>query len=133
MSSGDRRILEFDALRGLAALSVVLFHYTTRYDAIFGRSGRLAAGFPWGDYGVDLFFMLSGFVILRSLDRTTFAGDFLVGRFARLYPAYWAAAAITFAVVSLCGLPGQEVGLGEAAFNATMLQRLLGARHIDGV
>ena len=133
MSSGDRRILELDALRGLAALSVVLFHYTTRYDALTGRAGAAAGGFAWGEYGVDLFFMLSGFVILRSLDRTKFGSDFFVGRFARLYPAYWAAAAITFSAVSLFGLPGQEVGCGEAVLNATMLQRLFEARHIDGV
>lgn len=132
MAANDRRILELDALRGFAAIAVVLFHYTTRYQQLFGHLAPLPAGCPWGEYGVDFFLMLSGFVILRSLDRTRQAGDFIVGRFARLYPAYWAAAAITFAVVTLWGLPGQEVSLRDAALNATMLQRLFGARHIDG-
>ncbi|HUY87207.1 MAG TPA: acyltransferase [Pirellulales bacterium] len=132
MTANNRRILELDALRGFAALAVVLFHFTTRYDQVFGHIATLPASCPWGSYGVDLFLMLSGFVILRSLDRTQHAGDFIVGRFARLYPAYWVAGAITFGVVTLFGLSGQEVSLREAALNSTMLQRLLGARHIDG-
>jgi peptidoglycan/LPS O-acetylase OafA/YrhL len=132
MSTREGRIAELDALRGFAALAVVLYHFTTRYEALFGHASSLAAEFPWGEYGVDFFLMLSGFVILRSLDRTPRTRDFVVGRFARLYPAYWAAGAITLGVVSWFGLPGQEIGLGEAALNATMLQRQFGARHIDG-
>jgi peptidoglycan/LPS O-acetylase OafA/YrhL len=126
------RILELDALRGLAALAVVLFHYTTRYDELFGRAEPLVLSVPWGHYGVDLFFMLSGFVILMTLERTVDAWRFAWGRFSRLYPAYWAAAALTFVVVSLCRLPGQEVSLGDALVNLTMVQSLLGAQHIDG-
>ncbi|HVW38101.1 MAG TPA: acyltransferase [Pirellulales bacterium] len=132
MPTREGRIAELDALRGFAALAVVLYHFTTRFETLFGHAGALAATFPWGEYGVDFFLMLSGFVILRSLDRTPRASDFVVGRFARLYPAYWAAGAITFGVVCWFGLPGQEIGLGEAALNVTMLQRQLGARHLDG-
>jgi peptidoglycan/LPS O-acetylase OafA/YrhL len=132
MSAREGRIAELDALRGFAALAVVFYHFTTRFDQLFGHATPLAAAFPWGEYGVDFFLMLSGFVILRSLDRTRRASDFVVGRAARLYPAYWVAGAITFSVVSWCGLPGQEVSLAEAAANATMLQQQFGARHIDG-
>jgi len=130
--STSQRILELDALRGLAALAVVLFHYTTRYDQLFGYAEPLAVAVPWGHFGVDLFFMLSGFVILMSLERTSSAWKFAWGRFSRLYPAYWASAALTFAVVSLSKLPGHEVSLGEALLNLTMVQALLGAPHIDG-
>lgn len=126
------RILELDALRGLAALAVVLFHYTTRYDELFGHADSLPAALPWGHYGVDLFFMLSGFVILMTLDRTAATWKFIWGRFSRLYPAYWAAVFLTFAAVIWFGLPGQEVSLGEAILNTTMIQALLGARHVDG-
>ena len=126
------RILELDALRGLAAVAVVLFHYTTRYDELFGHSQSLELAVAWGHYGVDLFFMLSGFVILLSLERTANAGRFAWGRFSRLYPTYWAAAIVTFAVVSMVGLAGQEVSLADALLNLTMVQSLLGAEHIDG-
>ncbi len=129
-SSG--RILELDALRGLAALAVVLFHFTTRYNELFGHTQTLDFAVPWGHYGVDLFFMLSGFVILLTLERTANTAQFAWGRFSRLYPTYWAAALVTFFVVSLCGLAGQEVTLTDALLNLTMLQSLLGADHIDG-
>lgn len=113
-------------------MAVVLFHYTTRYQQLFGHDGELPAGVPWGHYGVDLFFMLSGFVILMTLERTSECLRFVWGRFSRLYPTYWAAAGLTFAVVSIFGLPGEEVSLGDAILNLTMVQALLGASHIDG-
>lgn len=126
------RISELDSLRGLAALAVVLFHYTTRYDQLFGHASELAVSCPWGAYGVDLFFMLSGFVIFMTLDRSKSVGDFAIGRFARLYPAYWVAMGVTFAVVSLAGLPGQEVSLRDAILNLSMVPELVNARRIDG-
>lgn len=127
------RILELDALRGLAAVAVVLFHYTTRFQQMFGHQDPLAASVPWGHYGVALFFMLSGFVILMTLERTANAVKFAWARFSRLYPAYWAAAALTFVVVSICGLPGEEVGFRDALVNVTMVQSLIDYPHIDGV
>ncbi|TWT38057.1 Acyltransferase family protein [Posidoniimonas corsicana] len=126
------RILELDALRGLAAVAVVLFHFTTRFDELFGRSTTLGWSAPLGEYGVDLFFMLSGFVILLTLERTSGWFSFAWGRFSRLYPAYWAALALTFAVVTWFGLPGQEVSLRDAALNLSMVQSILGAEHVDG-
>ena len=128
----SRRILELDALRGLAALAVVLYHYTTRNQQLFAHREPLAVSVPWGHYGVDLFFMLSGFVILMTLERSADSWKFAWGRFSRLYPTYWAAAALTFVAVSSCGLPGQEVRWSEALMNVTMIQALLGAGHIDG-
>jgi peptidoglycan/LPS O-acetylase OafA/YrhL len=129
-SSG--RILELDGLRGLAALGVVFFHFTTRYTELFGAPNGMWFNFPRGDYGVCLFFMLSGYVIFMTLDRTASARDFIVARFARLYPTYWAAMLLTFVVVSAFGLPGQEVGLRDFFLNLTIMQSLLGAQHIDG-
>src|SRR3569623_1144483 len=126
----EHRIVELDSLRGLAALAVVLYHFTTRYGQLFGHTSPLAFEAPWGEYGVDFFFILSGLMILRSLDRAPSAIHFAVGRFARLYPAYWAAAAMTFAAVTCFGLSGQEVSRRDAVFNVTMLQQLIGARHI---
>ncbi|MFV2070952.1 MAG: acyltransferase family protein [Pirellulales bacterium] len=133
MREPNGRIVELDALRGLAAVAVVAFHYTTRYDNLFGRATDLPWNVSWGQYGVDLFFMLSGFVIFMTLDRTQGWTRFLWGRFTRLYPAYWAAVGTTFAVVAFCGLPGQEVSLRDALLNLTMVQSLLGAEHVDGV
>lgn len=129
---GGRRLLELDALRGLAAAAVVLFHFTGRFDQLFGHAGRPLFFAPWGEFGVDLFFMISGFVIFMTLDRAKNASEFVVGRFSRLFPAYWTALAITFAVVSLCGLPGEEVKFGAALANLTMIQGVFKFPHVDG-
>ncbi len=129
----SRRLYELDVLRGIAALGVVLYHYTTRYDQIYGHSQALAINFAYGRFGVPLFFMISGFVILLSLQRTQRLLDFVVGRVARLYPAYWVAIALTFATVALLGLPGRDVSGADALVNLTMIQRFLGIPDVDGV
>lgn len=86
------------ALRGLAALSVMAYHYREEIDAQF--SGLGSAMFNWGLTGVDLFFVLSGFVITLSVSRmnsgVASAADFLKRRAARLLPAYFILLAVNF-------------------------------------
>jgi peptidoglycan/LPS O-acetylase OafA/YrhL len=81
------------ALRGLAALWVVLFHYTALYFPrldITGHSSLIGKGY----LAVDLFFMLSGFVMTHVYYRAFCASvkenyrSFLVARIARLYPLH---------------------------------------------
>jgi peptidoglycan/LPS O-acetylase OafA/YrhL len=126
------RLGELDALRGLAALGVVVFHYTTFYQQEQGHLQPLGFGFPAGNYGVHLFFLISGFVIFMTLERTRTAMDFVVSRFSRLFPAYWAAMAITAATVYAIGLPEQRIGGADLFANLTMLQEILGFEHLDG-
>ena len=64
------RFEELDVLRGLAAFSVVLFHYTVRYDQMFHVERDHVFQLVYGYYGVKLFFMISGFVITLTLART---------------------------------------------------------------
>jgi len=126
------RVGELDALRGLAALGVVVFHYTTFYQQEVGHTQPLGFGFPAGNYGVHLFFLISGFVIFMTLERTRTAMDFVVSRFSRLFPAYWTALAITAAVIYSIGLPKQRLGEADLLANITMLQEILGFEHLDG-
>ncbi|WP_166651832.1 acyltransferase family protein [Roseateles toxinivorans] len=126
-------MLELDALRGIAAMSVVLFHYTTRYQQLFGHTSEPSVSLPWGHYGVNLFFMISGFVIFMTLDKTRSPMDFVVSRFSRLYPAFWAAVALTFLCTHWLGLPGKEVGLDVALLNLFMIHGLFGIPDVDAV
>lgn len=127
------RLLGLDVLRGIAALSVVFFHYTTNFGNKFGHSGELLFSLPNGYYGVHLFFVISGFVILMTLDRVSSLGAFAFSRFSRLYPAYWAAVLCTYAFVTVLGLPGKEADVETLAMNFTMLQRYFGYDNIDHV
>lgn len=127
------RLVEVDALRGVAALAVVLFHYTTRFTDLFSPNALPAVSFPGGHYGVNLFFIISGFVIFMTLEKTMHPLDFVVSRFSRLFPAYWAAIFLTFSICHLLGLPGKLVGAEIALANMAMLHGLFGVAHVDGV
>ena len=129
----DSRLHGVDALRGVAALLVMLFHYTTRYEEKFGHLSPPAFHVSWGYLGVNLFFMISGFVIFMTLERTSRPADFLVSRFSRLFPAYWVAALVTFVTLQLATELGKSVSYAEAAANGIMFHGLLGVPHIDGV
>ena len=129
----SRRLAEVDALRGVAALAVVLFHFTTRFMELYAPQGSPSFTAPQGHYGVNLFFIISGFVIFLTLDRTRHGMDFVVSRFSRLFPAYWVAVALTFAVTSTFGLPGKEVTLPQALGNVFMVHGIFRVPHVDGV
>ncbi len=79
----SHRFLFLDALRGIAALFVVAFHFPNGMTSSFAANGPLA---------VDFFFCLSGFVIAFSyenrLTNTLSFKDFTVARLIRLYPIY---------------------------------------------
>jgi peptidoglycan/LPS O-acetylase OafA/YrhL len=128
------RIRELDALRGFAAFAVMLFHYTSRYGQLYGYNDLLPFHVSWGQHGVQLFFLISGFVIFMTLERTRQPMDFVVSRFSRLYPTYWAGVIATFTIVAVMGLPGRETSFTEFLVNLTMLQRLIpGIHDVDGV
>lgn len=132
-TSRSDRLVEVDALRGLAALAVVLFHYTTRFSDLFPGKVQPAFSFPGGHYGVDLFFVISGFVILMTLEKTVLPLDFVVSRFSRLFPSYWAAIFLTFCVTHWLGLPGKLVDVDAALANMLMVHGLFRVPHVDGV
>ena len=88
-TSTPSRMVELDALRGIAAVAVLGYHFTTRYQEQIGHVGGMPVDLLAGKYGVYLFFLISGFVIFMTLERTRTAADFVVSRFSRLFPAYW--------------------------------------------
>lgn len=119
-------------MRGLAAVAVMAYHYTTRYSEQIGHVGGMPLDLLAGKYGVQLFFLISGFVIFMTLERTRTAADFAVSRFSRLFPAYWTGVALTALVVYTAGLPIQQLPLPDLLLNLTMVQEFFGAEHLDG-
>ncbi|MEO6368343.1 MAG: acyltransferase, partial [Steroidobacteraceae bacterium] len=130
--AGGNRLNELDAMRGIAALSVLMFHYANQFQQTYHHLGNIPFSFELGKYGVQLFFVISGFVIFWTLDRTRRAGDFVLHRFARLFPTYWTCLAITAGLVAIAGLPNQRVGYLDILLNITMFPDFLSARSVDG-
>ncbi|MFE5329392.1 acyltransferase family protein [Embleya sp. NPDC056575] len=140
--ASPRRLAALDGLRFLAALMVVLYHYAGYAGGIGNGAWNgksTAVLFPtvsgiaaYGWLGVELFFLISGFVIcMSSWGRTL--GDFFRSRVVRLYPAYWAAVLATAVVLRLWPTVRGAPRPGDVLTNLTMLHEALGVRHVDGV
>lgn len=107
------RIAPLDGFRALAVLMVVAFHYfadlamqpTMTWLYPFGSAFADVPLLGLGELGVDLFFMVSGFVIAMSLETSRTAGEFALKRLARLLPAMLLCSLITFVVLNVLPYP----------------------------
>lgn len=128
------RFQELDSLRGIAALSVVLFHFTFGYDNGLKALSDDKFYFRYGSLGVSLFFMISGFVIFMTLQNTKNTSDFIVSRFSRLYPAYWACIIVTVILTTALSVPFQQnmFNLGQILVNFSMFQYWFKIKDVDG-
>ncbi|PHQ51665.1 acyltransferase [Streptomyces cinnamoneus] len=116
---------------------VVAYHYVAFGSGAWGRPApelfpvaHLPASYGW--LGVQLFFLISGFVICMSGWGRSL-GDFAVARATRLYPAYWFAVLTVALVIRLDPVGGDAPGLTDVALNLTMLEHPLGVDPVDGV
>lgn len=97
-----------DGVRGLAILLVMLHHFTQGHPAAgdLGQSIVFGIG-EIGWTGVDLFFVLSGFLItsilLESREGRGYFGRFFSRRFLRIFPLYYASLAVVFFVLPHLG------------------------------
>ncbi|MFE9310702.1 acyltransferase family protein [Streptomyces sp. NPDC006706] len=139
--AGRDRLAALDGLRFLAALSVVLFHFVGQtpgaMEGIWGRPYQsvfpeLHGYFAFGRLGVDLFFLISGFVICMSAWGRT-PRDFFISRVTRLYPMYWIAIVVSACVIYFADTPFGHPHPRVLLANFTMLQTPLGVSNLDPV
>ncbi|MHB8173313.1 MAG: acyltransferase family protein [Nitrospirota bacterium] len=131
----SKRFYEIDLLRFVAALAVLMYHYTFLGFAAGDMPVKYAAFAPvsrYGFLGVNLFFIISGFVILNSAWNKS-AKSFLISRVVRLYPVFWVSCSLTFLLLVIIGGARLESSLKVYLINLTMLNKLLGVRSIDSV
>lgn len=124
------RFVELDGLRGIAACSVVALHFSTLFDRFFPGHERFPVHFLWGGLGVQLFFMISGFVITVTTTRHPTPARFVRARAIRLYPTYWAC--LTLTVLITWAQNGMTQPWKVTLLNYTMLQSFLRVRDLDG-
>lgn len=112
-AQADRRLDTLDGLRGLAALAVVFFHFFVRWadphfdPTLYPHGDWLAQLWPMqvaGRFGVLLFFLVSGFVIMMTLERSKGVLDFTVRRAARLWPTMLVCATISTVLINASGV-----------------------------
>lgn len=134
VNKNQNRFVELDALRGIAAMIVLISHYIWAYAHYFNLLTREKLYFKYGDWGVQFFFIISGFVIFMTLEKVTSIKEFALARFFRLYPVYWICMFITLAFIYFLPFPNW----GPFSFfvilkNLTMLQGFMRTSHIDQV
>ncbi len=134
----SNRLHFLDALRGVAALSVVAYHYVLDVQGdglLHGAEDAFASligdTLNLGKFGVALFFLISGYIIPNSLGATgDRVGRFCISRFFRLYPLYWVA--VGLGILLPWPAPGPGFNLATVLANLTMVQGYLGRPDIVG-
>ena len=109
----EKRLQFLDGMRGVAIVLVILFHAYARWPDLYPYGDQFG-NFPlfkYGWIGVELFFLISGFVILMTLEKCSSFLDFMLRRWFRLFPAMLACSVFIFLTTGFfyerpAGIPG---------------------------
>jgi peptidoglycan/LPS O-acetylase OafA/YrhL len=130
------RLSFLDCVRGLAAAAVLFEH--AGYRTLPNFRIFTHQYFSFGKFGLTAFFLVSGFVIPLSIEKTRNLALFWWYRLFRLYPVYW----VSLGAIVLLSFVGCSTELTPAfrnhllrntAMNITMLQGFMGAPHAIGL
>ncbi|HCZ8848206.1 acyltransferase family protein [Proteus mirabilis] len=137
MQDNKKRIYGLDLIRFIAAIMVVIFHYSYRGfqadNLTLMHIDDISMIGKYGHLGVQLFFMISGFVIMMSAHHGSVA-KFFISRVSRLYPAFILCCTITFIVISFFNdNPSLFVSTKDYIINLSMLAGFIGVPSVDGV
>lgn len=95
------RIANIQAMRGIAALAVTFFHIAGTQRKEGFDTWIFFPFINWGSWGVDLFFIISGYVMAVSLSQNSQSStQFFLKRFIRIYPLYFSLT-ILFCLISI--------------------------------
>ena len=120
-SAPRQRLAWLDALRGIAALAVVFDHLS--YQVLVPVRNVVTAWIDPGEYGVFVFFLVSGFIVPASLERRGSVRSFWVSRVFRLYPLYLLALVLLglLTVLHLGTLRGMAQAPGTSALGQLLM------------
>lgn len=125
--NNQNRYVVLDALRFIAAIAVVFYHYSIFYSSSNIIINTIS---KYGYLGVNFFFLLSGFVIMASAqNRSPF--EFAFARANRIYPAF--IICLIFTVCTLTFIKGHSFDSKQLILNALILNDYFDVENIDGV
>ncbi len=132
MLSIARRNDVIDSFRAYSIICVMLCHYIGRPDHYGYYVGN---DYLWQipRHAVDVFFVISGFVICMTVLRTKSATEFLWNRFARLFPSLLVCSLITFCFTKLVGPSGKIVSGLDYGLSLLLISHRLGFQFTDAV
>jgi peptidoglycan/LPS O-acetylase OafA/YrhL len=128
------RLAWLDVLRGLAALCVVFDHLT--YYVLQHVRGVVYSWLDPGDYGVFVFFIISGYIVPASLERKGSVRTFWVSRVCRLYPLYLLAVgvAVVLYLAHFGSLRGENSDPEASVLSQLlMMSNVLGGQNLPNV
>jgi len=125
------RFYFLDHVRLVAAFAVMLYHYF--YKGVIG--GKILSDYQpqqllkFGYLGVDIFFVISGFVIFLSYGRHS-VKRFVYLRFRSIYPSF---ILCVFVTLALAYLSGERFTISTVLLNLVFLPEIFGFEWVDGV
>jgi peptidoglycan/LPS O-acetylase OafA/YrhL len=133
-SEGRARVEVLDLLRLVAVLAVIAFHYGYRGPAVLGAADvalpEIAAFAKYGYLGVQLFFVISGFVIAYSAEGRT-STAFAIARVARIYPGFLFCMTVTFLATLAFGAPRFDATVSQWVANLFIAAPALNRPYMD--
>lgn len=115
-------LLGLQYLRFVAALLVVLTHSWQMIPIVGQGNSILGTGFHGGSSGVDLFFVISGFIMVHITSmRSVGPGQFMLDRIARIAPPYWVITIVMAAVLILAPTVFRSASYDTASFVTSLL------------
>jgi peptidoglycan/LPS O-acetylase OafA/YrhL len=130
----NERISHLDGLRGVAIIFVIMFHAYARWPEYIPWTTQYKEFpiFKFGYMGVQLFFIISGFVIYMTLERCSSFFEFLYRRWIRLFPAMLVATLLVFFSANYlnerpAGIPeGMDMISGLVFIEPSILNKIFG-------
>ena len=128
MNNITKHIPGLDAVRGIAIILVMLGHYSLEFLKMPPPFLQLMMGIANG--GVIIFFILSGYLINQSIQKTK-PITFLINRLFKIFPAY-VVSVLLYILISIC-FQNEEINLRKIIGNILLSQDLLKVNYYNNV